>query len=215
MKAALYFRVSTDHQETASQRAQLLPWAAEKGWQIVDEYSEKKTGTTGDRDELQRMMSDAEAGSFDVVVFWSLDRLSREGPLKTMIYLERLSRAGVKFHSFSEPFLDSVSGVGELLIPILAWVAKQEAKHKGERVRAGIERAKKEGTRTGRGFGRPQRKIPRSVLLKMAQERSAGRSWSQLSESYRLPQTTIRRATGALPKTLLKANPQKPRKTEK
>ena len=59
-----------------------------------------------------------------------------EGPLKTLLYLEQLASSGVKFKSFTEPMLDTTTPVGELLIPILAWVAKQERQRISDRTRA-------------------------------------------------------------------------------
>lgn len=178
MKAAAYFRVSTNHQEFAAQRNEVLAYCAARSWPIVAEFREKKTGTVA-RPELSRLIGEVEKRRFDVVVFWSLDCLSREGPLKTMVYLDRLARAGVKFHSFSEPFLDSVSGVGELLVPIIAWIAKQEAIRRGERVRAGVENAKRNGTKTGRPFGRAVRRISAGRLQRIALERRQGISWER------------------------------------
>lgn len=44
---------------------------------------------------------------FDVVLFWSLDRFSREGVRETLKHLERLTRYGVNYRSFAEQYLDS------------------------------------------------------------------------------------------------------------
>jgi DNA invertase Pin-like site-specific DNA recombinase len=99
------------------------------------------------------MLSDAAARRFDLVVFWALDRLTREGPLKTLLYLEQLASSGVKFKSFTEPMLDTTTPVGELLIPILSWVAKQERQRISERTKAGLETARRRGKRLGRPAG--------------------------------------------------------------
>ena len=82
------------------------------------------------------MLDDAARRRIDLVVFWALDRLTREGPHRTLLYLERLSSSGVKFRSFTEPMIDTTTAVGELLIPILAWVAKQERQRISDRTKA-------------------------------------------------------------------------------
>ena len=99
------------------------------------------------------MLADAAARRFDLVVFWALDRLTREGPLKTLLYLEQLASSDVKFKSFTEPMLDTTTPVGELLIPILSWVAKQERQRISDRTRAGLETARHKGKTLGRPRG--------------------------------------------------------------
>ena len=54
------------------------------------------------------MFADAARHRFDVVLFWSLDRLTREGTFKTHVYLRQLSDCGVKFKSFTEQYVDSL-----------------------------------------------------------------------------------------------------------
>jgi DNA invertase Pin-like site-specific DNA recombinase len=73
--------VSTSKQETDNQLAQLREFARALGWQVVVEYVDQITGKHSDRAEFQRMFEDASQRKFDVLLFWSLDRLSREGAL--------------------------------------------------------------------------------------------------------------------------------------
>lgn len=91
MKVAIYTRVSTDKQDAANQLPQLREFAAKQGWQIVKEYSDAgESGTKSDRAALLQMFEDASRKKFDLVLFWALDRLSREGTFKTLQYLNRL-----------------------------------------------------------------------------------------------------------------------------
>jgi DNA invertase Pin-like site-specific DNA recombinase len=62
----------------------------------------------------------------DVVVFWSLDRFTREGALATLQHLDRLGSYGVRFRSYTEPYLDSCEVWGNAMIAILGTIAKQE-----------------------------------------------------------------------------------------
>jgi DNA invertase Pin-like site-specific DNA recombinase len=82
---------------------------------------------------------------FDCLLFWSLDRLSREGTVKTLNHLERLNGYGVNYRSFIEQYLDSTGVFKEAVIGILAAVAKQERVRLSERTIAGLERAKAQG----------------------------------------------------------------------
>jgi DNA invertase Pin-like site-specific DNA recombinase len=96
------------------------------------------------------MWKDAEAHRFDCLLFWSLDRLTREGTFATLQYLRRLSDLGIKFKSYSEQYVDSLGVFGEAIIGILAAVAQQERIRISERTKAGLERVRKQGVRLGR-----------------------------------------------------------------
>jgi DNA invertase Pin-like site-specific DNA recombinase len=93
---ALYARVSTKdgRQDTENQLTALREYCAKQGWEIAEEYVDQETGGTSKRPRFQPMFADARARKFDLVLFWSLDRPSREGVSATLAHLERLeSRA--------------------------------------------------------------------------------------------------------------------------
>ena len=151
-KIAIYARVSTrDRQETANQLDQLREYCAKMGWTITHEYVDKVSGKSGDRADFQRMFTAASRREFDLVLFWALDRFSREGVSATLRYLERLTSYGVDYKSFTEQYLDSCGIFRDAVISILATVAKQERLRLSERVTAGLDRARK----AGRILGRP------------------------------------------------------------
>jgi len=125
MKAALYCRVSTSEQDNDNQVLQLRQFAQSQGWQVVAEYYDQISGSTSNRPEFRRMFEDASRRSFDILVFWSLDRLSREGVLETLQHLPRLTSHGVAWRSFTEQYLDSTGIFREGVIGILAVIAKQ------------------------------------------------------------------------------------------
>jgi DNA invertase Pin-like site-specific DNA recombinase len=122
MKIALYARVSkrTGTQDTENQLAQLREFARIQGWTVVHEYVDRATGKHGDREQFQRMFKDASQRKFDLVLFWSLDRFSREGVLETLNHLQRLSAAGVGYRSFTEQYLDSCGIFKDAVLAILA-----------------------------------------------------------------------------------------------
>jgi len=74
---------------------------ARNGWTIVLEYVDHETSKNSDRAQLQQMFRDASQRKFDVLLFWSLDRLSWEGVLPTMKHLQRLTSYGIGYRSFT------------------------------------------------------------------------------------------------------------------
>lgn len=151
MKVAIYTRVSgkSNRQDAANQSLQLIEYCQRQGWQYV-EYTDRMSGTKADRTDFQRMLEDARLKRFDMVLFWALDRFSREGTLKTLEYLQRLDSHGVAWKSFTEQYLDSTGMFRDAVIAILATIAKQEHARLSERVVAGLRRAKREGKVLGR-----------------------------------------------------------------
>jgi DNA invertase Pin-like site-specific DNA recombinase len=150
MKVALYLRVSTDKQETENQAVQLREFAAKQGWQIVREYCDHESGGKADRKEFQQMFADASRRKFDLLLFWALDRFSREGALPTLRYLEMLTGYGVAWRSFTEQFFDSCGPFRDAVISIMAVLARQERIQRSERTKAGLAIARAKGKMLGR-----------------------------------------------------------------
>jgi DNA invertase Pin-like site-specific DNA recombinase len=93
------------------------------------------------------------------VLFWSLDRFSREGVLETLQHLQRLTSHGVEWFSYREEYLRSVGVFRDAVLAVLAAIAKQERVRLSERVQAGLSRAKAQGKKLGRPHAtvRPER----------------------------------------------------------
>src|SRR5260370_6338138 len=96
------------------------------------------------------MFADAGRRKFDLLLFWSLDRLSREGALETLQHLQRLTSCGIGYKSFTEQYLDSCGIFKDAVIGILAVVAKQERVRLAERTKAGLAIAPSQGRQIGR-----------------------------------------------------------------
>jgi putative DNA-invertase from lambdoid prophage Rac len=97
------------------------------------------------------MLGDAHRRRFDIVLCWALDRLSREGLAATVGYLERLDRAGVAFHSFTEEMLCTDNPVVRgVLLAIMSSMAASERRRISERTKAGLARVKAKGVALGR-----------------------------------------------------------------
>jgi DNA invertase Pin-like site-specific DNA recombinase len=191
-RVALYGRVSTSdgRQEVENQLAELRHFAERQGWIIVHEYVDHESGSKADRVEFRRMFADAENHHFDVVLFWALDRFSREGARETLQYLNQLDQCDVGFRSFTEPYLDSCGLFKDAVIAILAVIAKQERLRISERVKAALKRAKEKGTRSGRPVGRPKAIFRRDHALEL---RRSGLSWRQVASKFGVGVTTVKR----------------------
>jgi DNA invertase Pin-like site-specific DNA recombinase len=187
MNCGIYGRVSTSKQETENQLIQLRDFATKQGWNIVGEYVDELTGKNSDRAEFQRTFQDASQRKFDVLLFWSLDRLSREGALETLQHLNRLPGYGVQWRSLTEQYLDSTGMFREAAISILAVVAKQERVRLSERTKAGLERARKQG----KILGRPKAEVNVSMIRAM---RARNLSWGAISRQTGLARATCQRA---------------------
>ena len=184
MKVALYARVSTKdgRQDAENQLAQLRQFVEAQNWTVVHEYVDRATGKRSDREQFQRLFAAASRRQFDLVLFWSLDRFSREGVLETLNHLQRLQSYGVGYRSFTEQYLDSCGHFKDAVLSILATIAKQERIRLSERVTAGLVKARKEGRIGGRprlvtshkriveldGEGLTQREIAESVGISVA-----------------------------------------------
>ena len=148
---ALYARVSTKDkgQSTENQLPELRRFVQAHGYTVYKEYVEHESGGTGKRSEFQALFADAHQRRFDLVLFWSLDRFSREGALPTLQYLNQLQGWGVGYKSLTEQYLDSVGLFQEAIISLLATLAKQERIRLSERTKAGMARRRAEGAQIG------------------------------------------------------------------
>ncbi len=136
------------------------------------------------------MFSAASRREFDCVLFWSLDRFSREGVYETLQHLQRLTAYGVGYRSFTEQYLDSCGLFRDAVIRILATIAKQERVRLSERTIAGLQRAKLQG-RIG---GRPRKECDRDRLTEL---RRSGLSLGQIAAQMGLSKTTVARMVTA------------------
>ena len=185
---AIYARVSTRDkgQDTENQLRQLREFCVKQGWQVAGEYVDHATGKHSDREQFQALFASASRREFDVVLFWSLDRFSREGVLATLQHLQRLTSYGIGYRSFTEAYLDSCGMFKDAVISILATVAKQERIRLSERTVAGLERARAKG-RVG---GRPRITFNREQVFSLHR---AGCSLGKIAGQLSLSKSTVAR----------------------
>ncbi len=140
-----------------------------------------------DRAEFQKMFTAASRREFDLVLFWALDRFSREGVSATLRYLERLTSYGVDYKSFTEQYLDSCGIFRDAVISILATVAKQERLRLSERVTAGLDRARK----AGRILGRPS--LSEEIRQQVLKLKLSGLTLQQIAEQLDISKRSVSR----------------------
>ena len=154
-RAAIYLRISTrdGRQTEENQRRELRKFLRREGYVLAGEFVDHESGRKGRRERsgFDQMFQAAERRAFDVLVFWSLDRFSREGIRKTIHYLQQLEALGVGFRSYTEPYLNTENElVSHILLAVMSYFAEYEAKKISRRTKAGLERARAEGKQIGR-----------------------------------------------------------------
>lgn len=178
MECAIYNRVSTEKQKPENQLLRLTDFAKSQGWAVAPEHiyiDVVSGGDSGDkRPQFDRMWDAASKHQFDVLLIWALDRFSREGTRETLNYLNQLDGWNVRWRSFEEKYLDTCGDAREIVISVISYIAKFERKRLGERVKAGIERRRREGKRVGRA--------PSTIAAAAVKERhQQGSSYRQIA----------------------------------
>jgi DNA invertase Pin-like site-specific DNA recombinase len=183
MRIAIYSRVSTDKQDNVNQLVQLREFAKKQKWTVVHEYVDVESGSKADRKEFLAMFNDASKRRFDLVLFWALDRLSREGVLETLQHLNRLESYGVAYRSFTESYFDSCGVFRDVIISVAATLAKQERIRRSERTRAGLAIARAKG----KVLGRPRCDVDLAAIRRL---RAKGTSWRKIGRALGVSHAT-------------------------
>lgn len=147
-KVAIYARVSTNDQQTISlQLDSMKSYLKERGWLLVKEVAEIQSGAVL-RPKRDSLLKAARKREIDTIIVWKLDRWGRS-LADLVVSLKELSDLGVGFISLTEA-LDFTTPAGRAMAGMLAIFAEFERDVLRERVRAGIEEARKKGTPHGR-----------------------------------------------------------------
>jgi len=150
MKVAIYVRVSTHKQEAENQLQHLRSYCENSQYNITEEYVDVISGKEKSRPAYDKLFNDAHKKKFDIVVFWDLSRFSRAGTLHTLNKLKELENEDIEWESYQEKYLRSMGEFRDVVISIMATLAKIERQQLSQRTKAGLERAKKEGKKLGR-----------------------------------------------------------------
>ena len=183
-RAVLYMRVSTVDQHPETQLLDLRQMAAQRGYEIVQEYTDRISGAKARRPGLDELMRDAKRGRFDVVLIWACDRIARS-TRHLLEVLDELNRLGVEFVSFREQ-IDTGGPLGRAIVVIIGAIAELERSLIVERVRAGMRRARLDGQRIGRA----------PLVLDSAaiqQDRQRGQSLREIARGHKISTATVQR----------------------
>lgn len=166
MKVAAYVRVSSRHQKTDSQEAEIKKWLDGNGipGDQVQWYRDTETGKTLDRPAFQRLQKDIFSGKVKTIIVWKLDRLSRR--LKDGVnLLADWCERGLKVVVVTQQ-IELNGPVGRMIAAVLLGLAEIELEYRRERQQAGIAVAKKKGVYKGRRKGTTKGRPQRAVELK-------------------------------------------------
>src|SRR5262245_27365717 len=176
-RAALYMRVSTKGhgQTTETQAVALRDYAANRGFQIIEEYRDEGiSGSKDSRPTLNRLIKDARAQKFDLVIVARFDRFARSVS-HLLRALEEFSHLSIDFVSLSES-IDTSTPIGKMIFTMLGAVAELEHNLIRERVHMGISRARKQG----KALNRPRVEVDPRQVAEVAELRARGFSWNQI-----------------------------------
>ena len=156
-RVALYLRVSTDDQTTPNQRRELEAVAANKGWNVVKVFEDKGISGAKGRDKrpaFDAMLKSVTRGEVDLVAAWAVDRLGRslQHLVETLSELQA-TKTDLYLH---QQALDTSTPSGKAMFQMLGVFAEFERSMIVSRVKTGMARAKKEGTKSGKAIGRPK-----------------------------------------------------------
>jgi DNA invertase Pin-like site-specific DNA recombinase len=186
-RAVLYLGISTREQTTESRERELRQWAEGLGLEVERVFicDDTSSGSRRDRVAWRSLLAGAHRRDFDVLLIWSLDRLSRDGVGPIVRRLDQLRAAGVRVMSHQESWLDTGGPVGERLVAVFAFLARLERERIGERVRVGQALARAQGVHLGRK--------PRTVdLEELRERREAGQGWRRIARAMKVPVSTLR-----------------------
>ena len=170
----IYVRVSTTDkgQDIETQLLPLKAFAKSRGWDAII-YQDKMSGSRTDRPELNQMMADVRKRKLDVILVHRFDRFARS--TKQLIdALEEFRALGVNFVSYQEA-VDTTTPAGKLMFSMISAFAEFEREIIRERVRAGLDRARKQG----KTLGRPKVGINREEIIKL---KSEGNTYRQIAK---------------------------------
>jgi len=184
MRVAIYARISTSNkgQDADNQLLVLREYCLQMNYKIVNEYVDELSGGTSDRPSFKKLFVDASKRKFDLVLFWSLDRWTREGTRATINYLQQLESYRIGFKSYSEQYIDSCGIFKDVVISLLSTLAAQEKLRISERVKAGLARSNKKS-------GRPP--IESSLIDFIKQLKQEGKSNRAIGKELKMSHSTV------------------------
>lgn len=189
---AIYVRVSTEGQRTASQERELQLYCRQRKWKKVMPYLEKASGGRNSRPVLEELMKAVRNGWVERLVVYKLDRLGRSLTHLALI-LDELNRLGVPLIASSQGIDTSDDNpAGRLQLGVLMAVAEFERGIIKERVNAGVAAAKARGVQ----LGRPPTLTHRTAEIKKLKE--GGLGLRAIARELKMPPSSVHKALKSL-----------------
>jgi DNA invertase Pin-like site-specific DNA recombinase len=185
MRVAIYSRVSKESSDNTNQLIVLRDYCRKMEYDIYKEFVDVISGGASNKPAFSNMMKDASQRSFDILLFFSLDRLTREGVRQTIHYLQMLESYGIQYKSYSEQYLDSTGIFADAIVALLATLARQERIRISERVHAGLAKARQ----NGRIGGRPS--LNDDKIAKIKHLKFTGMSIMAISKELQVSRGTV------------------------
>jgi DNA invertase Pin-like site-specific DNA recombinase len=191
IRVAMYSRVSTEGPNPDGQESEMKEYAKNRGWVVTRVYGDKMSGTKASRPALNELMADAQKRRFDVACVWRFDRFARSVS-HLLQALETFRRVGIEFVSISEQ-VDTSTPTGKMVFTVLGAVAELERSLIVERVRMGLQNARKKGKRLGRP---PIRQLNPAELARVRADRATGNfTLRRLAKKYGTSVWAMQQAT--------------------
>lgn len=182
-KAAIYCRVSTSDQKIESQLYDLRELAAQRGYEIVQEFQDCGiSGTKARRPGLDALMADARRKKFSVVLVAAFDRIAKSTRNFLQI-IDELESLNIEFISRRDGPATGDS-MGRLFVTIISAIAELERSLVVERVKSGMRRARLEG----RQIGRARLDINREQVV---QDRRSGLSLTAVAKRHNISRASV------------------------
>jgi DNA invertase Pin-like site-specific DNA recombinase len=195
-RVAIYVRVDTDggkrpggNADLASQERQLRNFAKSRGWGIHRIYADCCSNEDAKRPAQEALLRDARREEVNAIIVRRFDRFATN--VRDLVRaLAEFRRLGIEFVSIQDRF-DTTSPIGNQMHKILAAMVESELRVKRERAAAGLERARRHGTKSGKPVGRPRVVVS---LEKIKDLKKQGLGWRRIGRQLGISPTTARRA---------------------
>lgn len=195
MKVAIYCRVSTDDkgQDPKVQLDKCLQYCELQSHKVMASFMDE--GISGDtwyydRPKGKELHNLIESNKIEGVVCFSIDRFSRQNPMKILPLLDHLKNSGVLFISVTEPVFNLESEFSSPMRYMLTWFSNYFLTQHKKKVNAGLDKAKKDGTKSGKPIGR-ERKTDYSKILEL---HIKGYSLSKIAKELQISKGSVHNA---------------------
>lgn len=196
IRVALYARVSTDKQSTENQLIELRATAARLGWVVVEEFVDHGiSGAKGreGRAQLDALWKGVARKDFDIVAAWAVDRLGRS-LIELVGCLQELHSVGIDLYLHQQS-INTTTPAGKFMFQMMGMFAEFERAMIVERVKSGMERAKQNGTKSGKAIGRPA--VSADVEARIRELRATGMGMLKIAKATGSGVSVVQRVVAA------------------